>query len=128
MPVRHVTQALNYLAAHGGRLLFGSDTPSAPTYANPAGLNGRLEMDRWIAAGASAKQVFRAATLDNAAFFKLTADIGTVEVGKRADLLLLAENPGDNVSAFDRIELVIVSGRPIRRDDLAANRVSAEGN
>jgi imidazolonepropionase-like amidohydrolase len=124
LPIRHVTQALSYLAKNGGRLLFGTDTPSAPTYANPAGLNGRLEMDRWTAAGVTAKKVFRAATLDNATFFKLSADIGTVEVGKRADLLLLSENPCDSITAYDRIELVILSGRAIPREHLAANYVA----
>ena len=30
----------NYLAMHNARLLFGTDTPSAPLYTNPPGLNG----------------------------------------------------------------------------------------
>ena len=29
-------------ASSGGRLLFGSDTPSGPVYANPPGYNGYL--------------------------------------------------------------------------------------
>jgi hypothetical protein len=28
-------RALSYVVSHGGRVLFGTDTPSAPTYANP---------------------------------------------------------------------------------------------
>jgi hypothetical protein len=33
-----------HFASNGGRILFGSDTPSAPTYANPPGYNGYLEL------------------------------------------------------------------------------------
>ena len=54
------------LAEADARLLFGSDTPSDLMYTNPPGLNGRLEMNHWIAAGVSTKKLFRALTLDNA--------------------------------------------------------------
>ncbi len=55
-----------YLAKHGARLLFGTDTPAVPTYANPPGLNGWLEMHRLVEAGMTPAQVFHAATLSNA--------------------------------------------------------------
>ena len=48
--IARVSAVLDHFVKEGGRLLFGSDTPSDPTFANPPGLNGRLEMDRWIAA------------------------------------------------------------------------------
>ena len=119
-PIRHVQQALAYMAARGGRLLFGSDTPSAPTYANPAGLNGRLEMNHWVAAGVSPRALLRAATLDNAEFFGLADEIGTVAVGRRADLLLMQSNPYESVAAYDAITLVILAGRVLPRASLAA--------
>jgi imidazolonepropionase-like amidohydrolase len=120
--VARVSAVTRYYATHDGRLLFGSDTPSGPTYANPPGLNGRWEMDRWMAAGVSARRLFRAATIDNAAFFGLADEIGTVEVGKRADLLLLNANPFDSVGAFDGITVVFVGGRAIERSALSARR------
>lgn len=33
---------------------------------NRPGLNGRMEMNNWVAAGVSEKQLFRALTIDNA--------------------------------------------------------------
>jgi imidazolonepropionase-like amidohydrolase len=102
------------------RLLFGSDTPSGPTYANPPGLNGLIEMRRWIDAGVSETQLFNALTLENARAFGLDDEIGTVETGKKAHLLLLGENPLDGVEAYDTIELVILDGVPIERDKLSA--------
>ena len=46
----HGASATRYLVSHGGRLVFGSDTPSGPTYGNPPGLNGFLELERLAAA------------------------------------------------------------------------------
>ena len=102
------------------RSTVGSDTPSDPTYANPPGLNGRLEMDNWITAGVTPLQLFNAATVHNASFFGLDSEIGTIEAGKRADLLLLGENPLDSVAAYDSIEYVIIGGRAIPRSSLSA--------
>ena len=77
-------------------------------------------MDRWIAAGVSPIQLFRAATVNNASFFGLADRVGTIEVGKQADLLLLSENPLDSVSAYDTIQYVILAGKVIDRESLSA--------
>ncbi len=119
-PIARVTAVVGYFADNGGSLLFGSDTPSDPTFANPPGLNGRIEMDRWIAAGVSPSQLFVAATIGNASFFGFDDEIGTVEVGKRADLLMLKANPLDGIAAYDSIEYVILGGTVIERSTLSA--------
>ena len=119
-PIAGVTAALSYLASNGGRLSFGTDTPSSPTYANPPGLNGFMEMQRWLDAGVTPAQLFRAATIANAEFFGLQEEIGTVEEGKRADLLLMTKNPMNDVSAFDAIDVVILGGRVFPRSELSA--------
>jgi imidazolonepropionase-like amidohydrolase len=46
--------------------------------------------------------------------------IGTVQVGKRANLLLLRENPAETIEAYDGIVKVILRGRVLERKDLAA--------
>ena len=119
-PIARVSATLAYFVANGGRLLFGSDTPSDPTYANPPGLNGRFEMDRWIDAGVTPRQLFSAATADNAAFYGLDEEIGTIMPGKRADLLLLRRNPLEDVVAYDAIDYVILGGVVIERSVLSA--------
>ena len=108
------------LAEADARLLFGTDTPSAWTYANPPGLNGRHEMDNWIAAGVSKEKLFHALTIDNARAIHLDREIGTVEPGKRANLLLLGGNPLNGLDAYDKIETVFLHGRPIPRASLSA--------
>ena len=122
--MERVSAATGYLAQRDARLLFGTDTPSTPTYTNPPGLNGRLEMNNWIAAGVSKAKLFRALTIDNARALRLDKQIGTVEPGKTASLLLLRANPLDSVEAYDTIEIVFLRGRPILRAELSARKAS----
>lgn len=89
------------LAKHNGRILYGTDTPAVPTYANPPGLNGWLEMHRLIETGLTPAQIFRAATFSNAEALGLAQDVGTVQVGKRANLLLLPQDPTKTIEAYD---------------------------
>jgi imidazolonepropionase-like amidohydrolase len=102
-----------YLARHDARLLFGTDTPNGPVYTNPPGLNGLYEMRQWIAAGVSLRQLLRAATIENARIMRLDRDIGTIEKGKRAHLLLLRANPLESVEGYNTIEAVFLAGRLI---------------
>ncbi|MEM7358152.1 MAG: amidohydrolase family protein [Pseudomonadota bacterium] len=119
-PIARVSAALGYFSKQEGQLLFGSDTPSDPTFANPPGLNGRLEMNNWIAAGVSLEQLFHSLTINNAKFFGLYEQIGSVEQGKRADLLLTSQNPLTSVSAYDSIQQVILGGILLDRASLQA--------
>ena len=114
--------ALAYFVSSGGRMVFGSDTPSAPTYANPPGYNGYLEMLALEKAGITPRQILVAATSASAELFGLTADHGTIQPGKRAHLLILGADPLHSVTAFDTIETVILDGRVLPRADLAAPR------
>ena len=111
-----------YLARNHARLLFGTDTPSSPIYTNPPGLNGFYEMRRWIAAGVSTRQLFQALTLDNARILHRDREIGSIEKGKRAHLLLLRANPLASVEAYNSIETVFMAGLAIPRESLAAPR------
>jgi imidazolonepropionase-like amidohydrolase len=117
-----VEHATAYLAARNGRLLFGTDTPSAPTYANPPGLNGWLEMQRLVHAGVTPAQIFQAATLANARALKLDRDVGTVAVGKKANLLLLRADPTQSIQAYATIEKVILGGQVLDPANLRADR------
>jgi hypothetical protein len=110
-----------YLAAHDARILFGSDTPSSPTYGNPPGYNGYLEMKELVAAGVSLRKLLSAATIDNAEAFNLADRYGTVERGRVANLLLLDENPLESVEAWDSIQTIVLNGELIERSSLSAN-------
>ena len=118
--ISRAAELTQVLAAADARLLFGSDTPSDLLYTNPPGLNGRMEMSNWIAAGVSNEKLLRALTIDNARALRLDDRIGTVVPGKTANLLLLRSNPLESVTAFDTIETVFLHGRPITRSELSA--------
>jgi imidazolonepropionase-like amidohydrolase len=118
----HGLLAAVYFTRRGGRLLFGSDTPSGALFTNPPGYNGYLEMRALERAGVTPVDILAAATLRNAELFGVAADYGTIAPGKRADLLLLRADPLASVAAFDTIETVFVDGRPLARADLRANR------
>lgn len=119
--IRRVKHMTAYVTARHGRILFGTDTPSAPSYANPPGLNGWLEMHRLIEAGETPAQIFRSATLTDAQALKLDRDIGTVQVGKRADLLLLRQDPTQTIDAYAGVVKVILNGRVLDPSELTAN-------
>ncbi len=114
-------QAAAYVVERHGRILFATDTPSAPTYANPPGLNGWLEMHRLLQAGETPAQIFKSATLTNAQALKLDRDTGSVQVGKRANLLLLRQDPTHTIDAYADIAKVILNGRILDPSELAAN-------
>jgi imidazolonepropionase-like amidohydrolase len=120
-PIRRVRQVVGYLATRNANFLFGTDTPSAPTYGNLPGLNGYLEMQQLHEAGLSLEQIFKAATINNAREFKLDSQVGSIERGKIANLVLLKTSPLKSVDAYDRIVTVWVHGRPISRDRLAVS-------
>lgn len=110
------------MAQHHARLLFGTDTPSSPTYANPPGLNGWMEMRHLADAGVTPGQIFQAATLSNARALKLDREIGSVQLGKRANLLLVRADPRNTIQAYQEIVKVILGGRVLDPSMLAANR------
>ena len=115
-------QSTGYLAKKGAIFLFGTDTPSGPTPGNLPGLNGYLEMQRLVAANVSLRQIFEAATLNNAKVFGLANQIGTIETGKRANLLLLSRSPLESVEAYDTIRSVWIGGRRLEPESLEAGK------
>jgi len=113
---------VRYLAQHHARFLFGTDTPSGPTIGNLPGLNGYLEMQQLVNAGLSLRQILEAATLSNAKAFGLDGQIGTIQPGKRANLVLLGKSPLESVQAYDSIQGIWIGGRHLLPGDLEADR------
>lgn len=102
-------------------LVLASDTPSSPTFAAQPGYSTYREIMQMYQAGMSLRQVFAAATLNNARAFGMTQDFGTVSPGKKANLLLLRKNPLEEIGAYDTIVKVILKGEVIERKSLGAN-------
>lgn len=77
--------------------------------------------DQWASYRAQVPRAYLAVGFTSVTF-GLSRDLGSIEVGKRADLVLLTANPLADVSAYDSIETVFLNGVPIARDTLAARR------
>lgn len=70
-----------------------------------------LEMGLWVKDGATPWQTLLAATKNAAALCGASDDLGTVEVGKLADLIVVAANPLEDINNVRRLLLVLKEGR-----------------
>lgn len=104
----------------------GTDTPinfSIPGYS----LHNELEM--LVRAGLSPREALRSATVRPAEFFGLGAEMGRIEAGYLADLVLLAGNPLDDITLTRSIQAVVTRGELLDRGELdALVRQTAGGN
>ncbi|MBI1209846.1 MAG: amidohydrolase family protein [Alphaproteobacteria bacterium] len=118
---RRYETLIGRMDAHGAHLFFGTDTAVGGFgWGNPPGLNGYWEMLGWARGGVSPRTIFEAATIRNARMFHLDREIGTVEPGKRADLLLMNSNPLETLDAYASISTVILDGEVLSRASLSA--------
>ena len=86
------------------------------------GVLGEVGEVALVAAGETPEKIFRSATLSNAQALKLDQDVGTVQVGKRANLLLLRQDPTQTIEAYAGIVKVLLGGRVLDPSDLVADR------
>ena len=85
----------------------GSDAPN-PFVVPGAALHRELEL--LVSAGMSPMEVLVAATRGNAEALGLGSELGTLTVGKLADVVLLEANPLDDIGNSRRVRLVLQAG------------------
>lgn len=103
------------LEQKGAQLLAGTDTP------NPLmvpGFSLHEELRNLHIAGLSNFQVLQTATTNPAEFFGTAVLSGTITVGKVADILLVSQDPRDNLDALRNPIGVMVSGKWMTAGDL----------
>jgi imidazolonepropionase-like amidohydrolase len=86
-------------------LLAGTDLPP-----NAKGGTIHDELAALVAAGLTPMQALQTATIQPARFLERSQSIGTIEVGKTADLVLLDADPLDDIHNTARISAVILHG------------------
>lgn len=98
----------------GVLLLAGTDIagPRIP------GVSLHDELSALVKAGLTPLQALQTATLNPAIVLDRTADFGSVEANKMADLVLLDANPLESIDNTKRIYAVVLKGRLFRRRDL----------
>ena len=111
----------------GIRVLAGTD---APTPGVVPGWSLHAELEALVETGLTPAEALAAATRGPAEFLGALDSLGTIQVGKRADLVLLEANPLADIRHTRRIAAVIADGRVIdaraRQQILARARSAAE--
>ncbi len=90
----------------------GTDTPLARLIPGYSLLH---ELEILVRAGLTPMQAIEAATVQPAAFLSLLDEMGSIDPGKRADLVLLSADPLDDIGNIRKIELVVAQGREVPR-------------
>ncbi|HEV8319608.1 MAG TPA: amidohydrolase family protein [Vicinamibacterales bacterium] len=94
--------------ALGGRLMAGADPTGWGGVL--AGLADQRELELLVEAGLTAEEAVKVATLNGAEYLQEADTIGTIEVGKQADLVLIRGNPAADISAVRNVKLVFRKG------------------
>jgi imidazolonepropionase-like amidohydrolase len=118
---RFVAKELEMVAAMrraGVPFLAGTDT-AAGVQVYP-GFSLHEELQLFVEAGFTPLQALQTATIHPAKFLGMEDRLGTVETGKLADLVLLDENPLDDIGNTRKIRAVVANGRFFARADLDA--------
>lgn len=99
----------------GVRFLAGTDAGYPGIY---WGSTLHEELRLMVSAGMTEAEALQTATWGPAEFLGMGDEMGSVEEGKRADLVLLGANPLDDISNTERIEAVLSRGRLFDRGRL----------
>jgi len=99
----------------GVKFLAGTDTALPSVY---PGFSVHEEMELFVKAGMTPMEALQTATSNPAKFLNMDRDLGTIQKGKIADLVLLDANPLDNINNTQSINAVVVNGRLLDRKAL----------
>ena len=97
-------------AEHGVIILAGSDTGAVNSFLYP-GDSLHEELAALVSAGLSPLQALQGATVHAAEWLNQSEDFGTVEIGKKADLLILERNPLTDIKNSRSIVAVLHAGK-----------------
>ena len=99
----------------GGQLMTGTDSLMPRLV---AGFSVHQELQEFVAVGMTPYQALRTSTTVPYEYLGESREAGTIEVGKRTDLLLVDANPLEDISAASRLAGVMMRGRWIGREEI----------
>src|SRR5919106_6158861 len=107
-----VIQLTKIMYDNGVQILSGSDIPNFDLV---PGTSLHHELELLVEAGIPPLEVIKIATRNGAQALGIEEDVGTIEPEKQADMIVLSENPLDDISNTKKIEAVINNGQLIKR-------------
>ena len=99
-----VSKYVNQISEGGTRVNLGS-------HGQLQGLGAHWELWMLAQGGMSALQAIRCATINGASYLGMDKEIGSLETGKLADLIVLNANPLEDIRNSQQIKYVMVNGR-----------------
>ena len=110
----------NILKAHQAGVIVATGTDAGgPVGYNFQGYNLPWEVKLFVQAGMTPTEALVAATRNGAMVIGVEDQLGTVEAGKLADLLILSANPLDDINNIRKIETVVYKGKAYPREEFA---------
>lgn len=109
MAKAHV-ESINMAVKAGVPLAMGTDSGTA---CNNFDTHSSFELELMVKAGATNLQVLQAATINAASLLKIDKQVGTIEVGKFADFIVLDEDPLENIKAVQNDKIVFKKGKKV---------------
>lgn len=115
------------LALHekGGKLMAGSDTVLPGLV---PGFALHRELRELVDAGLTPYEALRTSTTTPFEYLGESDEAGTIEVGKRSDLVLLHENPIEDIANASRISGVLMHGRWIGAEEIRTRMEDIAGS
>ena len=93
---------------HGVKIMAGTDTPIG--FLTP-GYSLHKELELLVEAGLTPLEALRSATVTPAEFFEMENEMGSIDQGKYADLIILNSNPMEDIKNTQDIYMVISKGK-----------------
>ena len=113
--LHELSEVVRQMRASGVTLMAGTDLAGPRV---PPGFTLHEELALLVESGLSPVEALRSATTTPAAFLKASADYGSVEAGKRADLVLLDADPLADIRNTRKIRAVVLNGKLLDRASL----------
>ena len=118
----------NILKAHQAGVIVAAGTDAGgPVGYNFQGYNLPWEVKLFVQAGMTPMEALVAATRNGAMVIGVEDQLGTVEAGKLADLLILTANPLENIENIRQIATIIYKGKAYPRRDFAYKSTKTGG-